>query len=85
MKHPFSRTTKKPKQKHRLYYRWCNIIKKGAVCQEWSANYLVFLVWATQNGYKDGYYLTRKDKDKGFEPENCFWGEHKNSMEPSLA
>ncbi len=97
MAHPFSRDTKAPK-KHVLYNRWNNIKQcinnpnhlnyhyyggKGIkMCNEWANNFVVFLLWATQNGYHKDLVLTRIDKNKDFCPSNCIWAENNKSIEP---
>ena len=99
LKHPFNRDTKTSKKKHPLYYRWHNLIvaltkethknynlyggKGIKMCSEWKSNYLNFLIWATKNGYHKDLVLSRKDKDKDFDPSNCFWAEHCYATEPT--
>lgn len=96
MKHPFNRNTKAPK-KSLLYNRWNNLKQlshnpnhtnydtygaKGiTICKEWEINFLTFLLWSTKNGYEASLVLTRIDKSKGFEPNNCVWAEHSYSTE----
>lgn len=91
-KHPFNRDTTLTKVKHPLYSRWNNLKQyvnnpnhanyniyggKGIKMDKaWEKNYLVFLVWATQHGYRKDLVLTRIDKNKDFEPSNCFFAEH---------
>lgn len=41
-------------------------------CDEWQ-NYKAFETWATSNGYQDDLYLSRKNKDQNYSPENCSW------------
>lgn len=96
-KHPFNRPTKTPK-KHLLYNRWNNLKQyinnpnhvnygiyggKGiTLFKAWENNFVVFLLWCTQNGYAPNLVLTRRNKDEGFNPSNCFFAEHSHSTEP---
>ena len=32
-----------------------------------------FIEWAKETGYQPGYKLERKDRDKDYGPDNCFW------------
>lgn len=41
------------------------------VCEEWKNSFKLFLLWCAKNGYKNGLYLIRIDKNKNFEPNNC--------------
>ena len=41
------------------------------ICVEWKDDPVAFVNWANENGYKENLQLVRKDKDKGFYPENC--------------
>ena len=96
-KHPFNRRVNAPK-KHVLYNRWNNLKQlinnpnhsnynwyggKGITLHKaWETNFIVFLLWSTQNGFAPNLVLTRRDKSKGFNPENCFYAEHNKSLEP---
>lgn len=42
-----------------------------AVCPEWS-DFKVFQKWAMENGWRKGLRVVRRDKTKGFSPDNCF-------------
>lgn len=42
------------------------------IAEEWMEFY-PFYVWAMDNGYEEGMYLTRRDTDGDFTPDNCFW------------
>ena len=72
-KHGMSRT--------RIYNIWIRIRslanKGGAeIYPAWddAANgFNVFHDWAVQTGYKETARLTRKDHNKGFNPDNCYW------------
>ncbi|WP_108672549.1 hypothetical protein [Peribacillus acanthi] len=41
------------------------------ICKEWKDDPVAFVNWAKENGYEEGLQLVRKDKNKGFYPENC--------------
>lgn len=45
----------------------------AGVCGDWN-KFECFESWANQNGYAQGLTLCRRDKSKGHNPENCFWG-----------
>ena len=50
------------------------------VCDEWSGSEGLdnFIKWASENGYREGLTLDRKDNDKGYSPENCTWETRKH-------
>lgn len=48
------------------------------VCDEWKNDFLAFMNWSCQNGYKDGLSLDRIDNTKGYSPDNCRWIEWKD-------
>lgn len=43
------------------------------ICDEWKNDYIIFKVWALNNGYKEGLTIERKDNDSNYEPSNCRW------------
>lgn len=43
------------------------------VCDAWVDDFVCFYEWAVVNGYQSGLSLERKDNDKGYSPENCYW------------
>lgn len=50
-----------------------NYLSKGIkVCPEWHS-LEAFSKWAAVNGYKEGFFIDRKENDKGYNPENCRW------------
>lgn len=48
-------------------------LKGITVCKEWRDNTENFLKWSKDKYFK-GAFLVRIDKNKGFSPDNCFWG-----------
>lgn len=46
-----------------------------AMCDEWKNSFVVFREWSLSNGYDDNINnsLCRRDLNKGFSPENCFF------------
>ncbi len=78
--HPFNRQTGTNKKESPLRSKWAKIKQKsndesGPVImdKDWKKDFKKFLTWAIQNGYKTGMRLTRRDKNKGFNPSNCYW------------
>ena len=64
--------------KKRCYYKNSDSYKYyGArgieVCNEWKSNPEVFIKWALQNGWKEGFSIERIDVDKNYEPSNVKW------------
>ena len=49
------------------------------ICDEWKDDPVAFVNWAKENGYKENLQLVRKDKNKGFYPENCDFLEKKEA------
>lgn len=43
------------------------------ICDEWKDDSVAFVNWANENGYKENLQLARKDKNKGYYPENCLF------------
>ena len=84
--HPFNKVIK-TKKKSSQYNRWCMIrqqINKGfPMYKPWYDNFTVFLLWCAQNGYKSDLQLVRKDKTKGYYPDNCYFAEN-SSINPKL-
>lgn len=53
---------------------WKQYGEKGiGVCEEWHDRE-VFKKWARDNGYEKGLRLERKDSNKDYCPENCYFG-----------
>lgn len=42
------------------------------LCDEWQ-EFKPFESWAFSAGYQDDLYLSRRDKNVGYSPENCYW------------
>lgn len=49
------------------------------ICDEWKDDPVAFVKWAKENGYKEKLQLARKDKNKGYYPENCVFLEKKDT------
>jgi hypothetical protein len=47
------------------------------VCAEWLDDFMEFYKWATENGYKEGLTIDRKDVNGNYEPNNCMWVDRK--------
>jgi hypothetical protein len=92
----FSRIFSKHGQsKTRLYYVWHSMknrcLNKNnsrflyyggrgvTICEEW-LNFVVFNVWAINNGYKDGLEIDRIDNDSDYCPSNSRWVTRKTQM-----
>lgn len=67
--------------------RYANFGGRGIVmCDEWKNDYIAFREWSYKNGYDPevNNSLCRKDLDKNFSPENCFFStisyNRKNAM-----
>lgn len=45
------------------------------VCDEWKNDYISFVNWANENGYKEGLSIDRINNDGNYEPSNCRWVE----------
>lgn len=43
------------------------------ICDEWKNDFVAFMNWSYQHGYKEGLSLDRIDNEKGYCPENCRW------------
>lgn len=65
-------------------YKRCGA-KGVTLCDEWNKQivgtrqaYANFYVWAIDNGYKSGLSIDRRDNNKGYFPDNCWWTDHKH-------
>jgi hypothetical protein len=59
----------------KLYAKYKEICHSGEeVSPEWLSDFTVFKSWAIANGYEQKKVICRKDKRKGFCPENCIMG-----------
>lgn len=47
------------------------IAKSISVCDEWSASFYAFSLWATANGWAKGLQIDRIDNNAGYHPDNC--------------
>jgi hypothetical protein len=43
------------------------------ICPEWKDDPVACVNWAKANGYEENLSLARKDKNKGYYPENCLF------------
>ncbi|MGG1678748.1 hypothetical protein ACIFOT_23955 [Neobacillus sp. NRS-1170] len=50
-------------------YGWRDI----TVCDEWNSDFMVFFIWANENGYCDNLSLERIDVNGNYNPSNCKW------------
>lgn len=50
------------------------------VCDEWKNDYIPFLNWALNNGYKEGLTIDRINNDGNYEPNNCRWITQQNQL-----
>lgn len=68
----------KKRKKHglshtKIYFIWFNMLRKGLqVCEQWH-DVTTFYAWAKNNGYEEGLTIARKDLNKKFSPENCYF------------
>lgn len=62
-------------------YKYCG--GKGVkVCPEWISDFTRFL--QDMGPRPDGAYLQRKDRDKDFDKENCYWSLEKKARQPRV-
>lgn len=43
------------------------------ICDVWLNDRRTFVNWGISNGFRPGLSLLRKDINKGYAPDNCFW------------
>lgn len=69
--HPLHRVwlkTKENCQNHNYKFH----INEISMCSDWE-DFINFYNWAIDNGYKEGLYLSRKNCNLNFSPDNCEW------------
>ena len=69
-----------------LYACWMALKgrNKGKVCNEWLNNYETFRNWSFNNGYEKGFRIYRKDKNKPYQPNNCYYRENSKERKTKL-
>jgi len=83
------RSTTHGQSKTKIYTQWsdmknrCNNPKNShyknyggrgiEVCKEWNEDYLVFIKWASENGYDKKLEIDRINVNGNYEPSNCRW------------
>lgn len=56
--------------KNIIAYKWYG--GRGiTVCDEWHYDFLTFVKWCAEHGYRQGLQIDRIDNDKGYSPGNC--------------
>lgn len=81
------------REEDKLYFIWRDARqqcyhKNCSMCEEWWGDFNKFREWALGEGYEYEnetyfYFLQRKDKEKPFEPSNCFFrvkGKRQNEL-----
>lgn len=67
-------------QDRALNNKWLHMRKRDHVA-EWD-NRNVFYDWCAKSGYREGLMLCRKEKDKPYGPDNCYWTQSLKDMWP---
>jgi hypothetical protein len=49
------------------------------VCREWRESTLRFIAWATDNGFRPGLEIDRRDTNGHYCPDNCRWVTHRQN------
>jgi hypothetical protein len=55
----------------KLYNAWLRM-RRYPHSKEWD-HFPTFYEWSMQNGYEEGAWLKRDDKNVQFDDQNCFW------------
>lgn len=58
-------------ENNKFYYRYGG---RGLfVCNEWTNDFVTFYNWSVSNGWIQGLSIERRDNDRGYSPDNCYW------------
>lgn len=56
---------------NKYYYRYGG--RGITICDEWRNNFLEFYNWAISSGWKKELSIERKNNNKDYSPDNCYW------------
>jgi hypothetical protein len=55
-----------------LYQKWVRMRYVGC-CREWQDDFMKFVQWSFDSGFRDGTMLKRLNEKEEYSPENCYW------------